>query len=86
MLPRFIDGMRTRGGAAQAIDVMTPATKEVLAQVPAGGADEVGLAVAAAARAFPEGALDEFFQVRHVHWDMVGAHKSYRYPYGKGGS
>ena len=85
MHPMFIDGTRTRGAASQAIDVMNPATEEILAQVPAGGEHEVGLAVAAA-RAFPEEALDGFTQVKHVHWDMVGAHKSYWYPYGKGDS
>jgi betaine-aldehyde dehydrogenase len=54
MHPMFIDGTRTRGAASQAIDVMNPATEEILAQVPAGGEHEVGLAVAAASRAFPE--------------------------------
>jgi betaine-aldehyde dehydrogenase len=49
----FIDGTRTRGTAAEAIDVLNPATEEVLAQVAAGGEHEVGLAVNAAARAFP---------------------------------
>ena len=53
MLPMFIDGTRTRGDAAGALDVLNPATEEVLAQVPAGTEHEVDLAVAAAARAFP---------------------------------
>ena len=30
MLPMFIDGRRIRGDAAQAIDVVNPATKEIL--------------------------------------------------------
>jgi betaine-aldehyde dehydrogenase len=48
----LIDGTRTRGEAAEAIDVLNPATEEVLAQVPAGGEHEVGWAVDAARRAF----------------------------------
>jgi len=53
MQPMFIDGTQTRGEAGEAIDVLNPATEEVLTQVPAGGEAEVNLAVAAAARAFP---------------------------------
>jgi len=28
--------------------------------------------------------LDEFLQLKHVHWDRVGAKKPYGYPYGEG--
>jgi len=54
MLPMFIDGQPTRGDSGEAIEVLNPATEEVIARVPAGGETEVGLAVAAAAAAFPE--------------------------------
>jgi betaine-aldehyde dehydrogenase len=30
--------------------------------------------------------FDEFLQTKHVHWDMVGARKTYWYPYGEGGA
>jgi len=50
----FIDGKLTRGEAFEAIAVLNPATEEILGEVPAGGAAEVGLAVAAAGRAFGE--------------------------------
>jgi betaine-aldehyde dehydrogenase len=49
----FIDGKPTPGEASEAIAVLNPATEEVLAHVPAGGAADVDRAVAAAVRAFP---------------------------------
>jgi betaine-aldehyde dehydrogenase len=45
-----------------------------------------GMKMSGLGRELGQEGLDEFFQVKHVHWDMVGAHKSYWYPYGKGDS
>lgn len=48
----WIDGAHVEGGAER-IDVVNPATEEVVAAVPAGTAEDVDRAVAAARRAFP---------------------------------
>src|SRR5919201_641587 len=50
----YINGSWQSSAATEAQDVVNPATGEVLAQVPLGGAGDVGLAVEAAAKAFPE--------------------------------
>ncbi len=55
VLQMFIDGQRTDARSGKRFDVLNPATGEVYASVPEGGADDVDLAVAAARRAF-EGA------------------------------
>ncbi len=57
-----IDGAEV--GAATTFDVMNPASGEVLAQVPAGGAAEVDRAAQAARRAFDEGWRDVTAQER----------------------
>lgn len=46
-------GGEYRDGAAERIEVVNPATEEVIASVPAGTADDADAAVAAAAQAFP---------------------------------
>jgi betaine-aldehyde dehydrogenase len=51
----FIDGQFVAPASPRAIDVVNPATQEVLARVPDGNAEDVGRAVDAARRAFDEG-------------------------------
>jgi malonate-semialdehyde dehydrogenase (acetylating)/methylmalonate-semialdehyde dehydrogenase len=51
--PHFIGGDWQRGQGADQIDVLNPATTEVLASVPLAGAAEVDAAVSAAREAFP---------------------------------
>ncbi|MGH9329034.1 MAG: aldehyde dehydrogenase family protein, partial [Vicinamibacterales bacterium] len=51
----FIDGQFVAPASSRTIDVVNPATQEVLARVPDGNADDVGRAVAAARRAFDDG-------------------------------
>jgi betaine-aldehyde dehydrogenase len=51
----FIDGQFVAPASSRTIDVVNPATQEVLARVPDGNADDVGRAVGAARRAFDDG-------------------------------
>ncbi len=53
-LPNYINGQWQRSTASQYLEVINPATAEVIAQTPLGGAEDVNAAVAAAATAFPE--------------------------------
>src|SRR6201992_4021869 len=53
-LTNFINGQWTESSASEWRDVVNPATGEVLASVPMGGAAEVNGAIEAAAAAFPE--------------------------------
>jgi malonate-semialdehyde dehydrogenase (acetylating)/methylmalonate-semialdehyde dehydrogenase len=48
LIPHFIDGRRTTGRSARAIDVLNPNTGQVQAQVPMASAAEVGEAVVSA--------------------------------------
>jgi malonate-semialdehyde dehydrogenase (acetylating) / methylmalonate-semialdehyde dehydrogenase len=52
-LPNYIDGQWVESSANEWLDVINPATAEVLARVPLAGKAEVGAAVEAAAAAFP---------------------------------
>jgi betaine-aldehyde dehydrogenase len=45
-----------------------------------------GMKMSGLGRELGQEGLDEFLQVKHVHWDMVGRRKPYWYPYGEGGS
>jgi succinate-semialdehyde dehydrogenase/glutarate-semialdehyde dehydrogenase len=54
MVKMLIGGEQTDATAANELEVVDPATEEVYETVPAGGADAVDLAVAAADAAFPE--------------------------------
>ncbi len=53
-VPNFINGQWIDSGATEWLDVTNPATGEVIAQTPLGSSAEVGVAVEAAAAAFPE--------------------------------
>jgi malonate-semialdehyde dehydrogenase (acetylating)/methylmalonate-semialdehyde dehydrogenase len=53
-LPNHLNGQWQRSTAEEYLDVINPATAEVLAQVPLSGAADVALATQAAAAAFPE--------------------------------
>ena len=53
-LTQYINGQWTDSHATEFRDVVNPATGEVVATVPLGGADDVNAAVEAAAAAFPE--------------------------------
>ena len=53
-LPDYINGQWQTSGATEFQDVHNPATAEVVAQTPLGGANEVNAAVEAAAAAYPE--------------------------------
>ncbi len=55
----FIDGAFTAPRSGARLDVINPATEEVVAQVPEAGSAEVDAAVAAARRAFDEGPWKE---------------------------
>jgi acyl-CoA reductase-like NAD-dependent aldehyde dehydrogenase len=86
MIPMLIDGTQTRGDAADTMAVLNPATEETRAPVAAGSERDVDRAAAAAARSFlgwRQDGLDEFLQVKHVHWDWVGAKKPSGCPYGE---
>jgi aldehyde dehydrogenase (NAD+) len=50
---QWIDGTWTPSGATTMLEVLNPGTEEPVGLVPAGGADDVDLAVAAAQRALP---------------------------------
>jgi len=54
MKPMYINGRFTNGRATESIQVLNPATEEVLDEVPRGTAEDVNEAVAAAKQAFPE--------------------------------
>ena len=51
-LKLYIDGEWLRGGSGQALDVVNPATGEVINQLPLASRDDVARAIAAASRAF----------------------------------
>ena len=51
-LQNYINGEWRRSEASEYMQVINPATTEPLAQVPLGGADDVGAAVDAASAAF----------------------------------
>src|SRR5579885_2252325 len=53
-LTQYINGQWTGSSASEFRDVVNPATGEVIASVPMGGADDVNATVEAAASAFPE--------------------------------
>ncbi len=53
-LPDYINGQWRNSGATEFLNVQNPATAEVLAQTPLGGAAEINAAVEAAAAAYPE--------------------------------
>jgi aldehyde dehydrogenase (NAD+) len=53
MRENYVGGAWTPSASTTAIDVVNPATEEVIDQVPAGHPDDVDAAVAAARRAFP---------------------------------
>lgn len=53
-LPDYINGQWRKSGAVEFLDVQNPATAEVIAQTPLGGAAEANAAVEAAAAAYPE--------------------------------
>ncbi len=53
-LPNYYDGRWQESNASEVLDVVNPATGEVIARTPLGGADDVGAVVESAARAFPE--------------------------------
>jgi betaine-aldehyde dehydrogenase len=54
-LTHYVDGRFVDAASRTSIEVINPATEEVIARVPDGGADDVDAAVAAARRAFDEG-------------------------------
>jgi betaine-aldehyde dehydrogenase len=45
-----------------------------------------GMKMSGLGRELGQEGFDEFLQTKHVHWDMVGARKTYWYPYGGGGA
>ncbi|GAA4803801.1 aldehyde dehydrogenase family protein [Tomitella cavernea] len=51
----FIDGQWTEAEAGAVVEVINPATEQVIAQVPQAGIADVGRAIAAARRAFDDG-------------------------------
>ena len=53
-VPNYINGQWLEAKAGEWLDVINPATGEVIARTPLSGAAEVGAAVEAAAKAFPE--------------------------------
>jgi malonate-semialdehyde dehydrogenase (acetylating)/methylmalonate-semialdehyde dehydrogenase len=53
LAPHFIGGLWQRGQSNESMEVLNPATAEVLASVPLAGAAEVDAAVSAAREAFP---------------------------------
>ena len=53
MVPMLIDGELQAAATGSTLDVVDPATEEVIDAVPAAGADDVDRAVAAAAAALP---------------------------------
>ncbi len=42
-----------------------------------------GMKMTGGARELGQEGLDEFREVKHVHWDFAQEHKPYWYPYGK---
>ncbi len=42
-----------------------------------------GMKMSGLGRELGQEGFDEFFQVKHVHWDIAGGRKDYWYPYGK---
>jgi malonate-semialdehyde dehydrogenase (acetylating) / methylmalonate-semialdehyde dehydrogenase len=72
-LPHFINGQWVDSTASEWLDVPNPATGEVLAHVPLAGAEEVNIAVEAAAAAFPawrrtppEDRIQPLFKLKHL--------------------
>jgi len=43
-----------------------------------------GMKMSGVGRELGQEGLDEFYEVKHVHWDMLGSAKDYWYPYGVG--
>src|SRR3954451_16550237 len=55
----LIGGEWRRAAAGEEIEVVNPATEDVVGTVPSGGAEDVELAIATAKRAFPEWAATD---------------------------
>lgn len=53
-LPNYIDGAWTPSNASESVEVLNPATQEIIGSVPVSPATEVDLAAASAARALPD--------------------------------
>jgi len=81
-LQNYINGEWRRSEASESMQVINPATTEPLAQVPLGGADDVGAAVDAASAAFagwrttpPEDRIQFLFKLKHSleeHFEEIG--------------
>jgi len=81
-LQNYINGEWRRSEASEYMQVINPATTEPLAQVPLGGADDVGAAVDAASAAFaawrttpPEDRIQFLFKLKHSleeHFEEIG--------------
>jgi acyl-CoA reductase-like NAD-dependent aldehyde dehydrogenase len=56
----LIDGRRLASTSGREIEVLDPATGEIIAAAPAGGAADIDLAVAAASRALRQGPWPDF--------------------------
>src|SRR5689334_15755788 len=54
IVPHFINGNWVESRAQEFVDVVNPATGEILARSPLAGADEVTAAINAAAAAYPQ--------------------------------
>ena len=42
-----------------------------------------GMKMSGLGRELGQAGIDEFYQIKHVHWDIEGGNKEYWYPYGK---
>jgi len=40
-----------------------------------------GMKMSGLGRELGQEGIDEFYEVKHVHWDMIGAQKDFWYPY-----
>ncbi len=76
----LVDGKWVNAASGETFDVFNPATREVIARVPKGGAEDINRAVKAARRAFDTGAFHRQLGVRarsKLLWklgDLIEAH------------
>lgn len=81
-VPNYIDGQWIESKAGESLDVINPATSEVIARTPLSSTAEVNAAVQSAARAFPEwrrtppeDRIQYLFKLKHLleaHLDELG--------------